>query len=147
MRTIDSTITIARPVAEVFGYFLDLDRHAPETDPRVESVIKDPPGPTGPGTTFRFRQKTFGKVRETSTRFTALEPCSRIAFVGKVGPLRPKGLFTFEESDGETTLNVRIADTDPVAPLQPLAPLFARIGQKVWDERLRRIGAALEASR
>jgi pimeloyl-ACP methyl ester carboxylesterase len=146
MPRIDSTITITRPVLDVYGYFLDLDRHAPEIDPRVESVIKEPPGPTGPGTTFRFRQRAFGKVRETSTRFTALEPTRRIAFEGKVGPLRPKGVFTFAQTGGGTTLSVRIYDTHPIAPLRPLAPLFARIGQKVWDDRLRRIGAVLEAS-
>ena len=146
MHRIDSTITIARPVPEVFGYFLDLDRHAPATDPRVESVIRQPPGPIGPGTTFRFRQKAFGKVRETSTRFTALEPNRRIAFEGKVGPLRPKGVFTFEKTPGGTRLTVRVDDTDPIAPLRPLAPLFARIGQKVWDDRLQRIGAVLEGS-
>jgi hypothetical protein len=147
MRRIHSTITIARPVPEVFGYFLDLDRYALETEPRVESVIKEPAGPTGPGTTFCFRQTAFGKVRDTSTRFTALEPNRRIAFEGRVGPLRPKGVFTFAETAGATTLSVLIDDTDPIAPLQPLAPLFARIGQKVWDDRLRRIRAALEASR
>jgi pimeloyl-ACP methyl ester carboxylesterase len=145
MRRIDSTITIARPVPEVFGYFLDLERYALETDPGM-SVIKEPPGPTGPGTTFRFRQKAFGKVRETSTRFTALEPNRRIAFEGKVGPLRPKGVFTFEKAGGGTTLSVRIHDTDPIAPLRPLAPLFARMGQKVWDDRLPRIRAVLERS-
>ena len=147
MRRIDSTITIARPVPEVFGYFLDLDRYAPHTDPCVESVIKEPAGPTGPGTTFRFRQKAFGKVRDTRTRYTALEPNGRIAFEGQVGPFRPKGVFTFEATDGGTTLNVRIDDTNPIGPLRPLTPLFARIGQKVWDDRLRRIGAVLEASR
>ena len=146
MRRIYSTITIARPVPEVFGYFLDLDRHAPETDPRVEWAIKEPSGPTGPGTTFRFRQKAFGKVRETSTRFTALVPNGSIVFEGEVGPLRPKGIFTFDETGGGTTLSVRIDDTDPISPLQPLAPLFARIGQKIWDDRLRRIAAVLEAS-
>jgi Polyketide cyclase / dehydrase and lipid transport len=147
MRRIDSTITIARPVPDVFGYFLDLDRHVADTDPRVESVTKEPVGPARPGTTFRFHQRAFGNVRETSTRFTALEPNRRIAFEGQVGPLRPKGVFTFTKADGGTTLNLRIDDTHPLAPLQPLAPLFARIGQKIWDDRLTRIRTVLEASR
>jgi pimeloyl-ACP methyl ester carboxylesterase/uncharacterized protein YndB with AHSA1/START domain len=146
MRRIESTVTIARPVPDVFDFFVDLDRHAPDTDTRVESVVKDPPGPTRPGTTFRFRQKAFGKVRETSMRFTALEPNLRIAFKGQVGPLRPAGVFTFEKTTGGTTLTLRIDDTDPIAPLQPLAPLFTRIGQKIWDDRLLRIRAVLEAS-
>jgi hypothetical protein len=52
----------------------------------------------------------------------------------------------FEETGGGTALSVRIHHTHPIAPLQPLAPLFARIGQRVWDDRLRRIGAVLESS-
>jgi uncharacterized membrane protein len=50
MAKMESTVTIARPVEEVFRFFLDLDRNARKTDPNVESVTKTPEGPTGPGT-------------------------------------------------------------------------------------------------
>ena len=64
MAKMESTVTIARPVEEVFRFFLDLDRNARTTDPNVESVTKTPEGPTGPGTTFLFRQRALGAMRD-----------------------------------------------------------------------------------
>jgi hypothetical protein len=73
----ESMVTIARPVEEVFRFFLALDENAPKVDPSSGSVVKLPDGPAGPGTMFRFRQQTLGKVRETTTRFTGVEPNRR----------------------------------------------------------------------
>ena len=44
MARMRSMVTIARPVEEVFGFFLALDENVPRTDPTVESVVKDPAG-------------------------------------------------------------------------------------------------------
>ena len=54
MAKMESTVTIARPVEEVFRFFLDLDRNARKTDPNVESVTKTPEGPTGLEPRFSF---------------------------------------------------------------------------------------------
>jgi len=43
------------------------------------------------------------------------------------------------------TVVVRLSP-NPVGPLKLLSPVFARIGQKVWDERLARLKAVLESS-
>jgi uncharacterized protein YndB with AHSA1/START domain len=145
MAKVESTVTIARPVAEVFSVFVDLDKNARLTDPNVESVVKTPEGPTRPGTTFRFRQKALGKVRGTTTTFISLEPNRKIEMEAKLGPLRPKGAITFDQADGGTTVVVRLSP-NPIGPLKLLASVFARIGQKVWDERLARLKIALESS-
>ena len=145
MAKIESTVWIARPLAEVFRFFLDLDKNARMTDPNVESVVKTPEGPTGPGTTFRFRQKALGKVRETTTTFVSLESNRKIEMEARLGPLRPKGLLTFDQTNGGTTVVVRL-NPNPVGPLKLLSPVFARIGQKVWDGRLARLKTALESS-
>ncbi len=136
---IESTTTIARPVANVFQYLLDLDQHPSESG--VQSIVKSPVGPTGAGTTFRF---THTRGRETTMRITAVEPDRRIRFEGRVGPLNPTGDFTVTDADGLTTLTVRVA-ANPSSPLRPLSPLVNRIGRRVWDQRLARIKAALEA--
>ena len=145
MAKLESTVTIARPVEEVFRFFLDLDKNAPKTDPNVDSVVKTPEGPTGPGTTFHFRQKALGKMRETTTIFISLEPNRKIEMEARLGPLRPKGAITFDQTNRGTTVSVRL-NPNPVGALKLLSPVFARIGQKIWAERLARIKAALEAS-
>jgi uncharacterized protein YndB with AHSA1/START domain len=141
----ESTVTIARPVEEVFRFFLAIDENAQKTDPGVESVMKTPEGPTGPGTTFRLRQQTLGKIRETTTRFTAVEPNRKIGFEAEIGPMRPKGSLTFEQADARTRVTFR-GDPNPVGPFKLLSRFFSRRGRKVWGQRLARTKNVLEAS-
>jgi len=145
MAKVQSTVTIARPREEVFGYFLALDENVPKTNPDVEYVVKTPDGPTAAGTTLRSRGKSLGKVRETTMRFTAVVPNEKIQFEAEVGPLRPKCVFTFDQMDGGTTVTFR-GDPNPVGPFKVLSPLFNRKGQQLWGQRLARAKAALEAS-
>jgi uncharacterized membrane protein len=145
MVKMESTVTIARPVQEVFRFFLDLDRNARTTDPNVESVTKTPEGPTGPGTTFRFRQRALGAMRETATTFVSIEPNRKIDIEARLGPLRPKGAIGFDQTNLGTTVTVRL-NPNPIGPLKLLSPVFARIGERVWDKRLARLRDALERS-
>ena len=144
MAKMESTVTIARPVEEVFGFFLALDENAPKTDPSAGSVVKSPEGPAGPGTTFRFRQQTLGKVRETTTRFTAVERNQKIEFEAEIGPMRPKCDLTFEQTNEGTRVTFR-GDSNPVGPLKLISPLLNRKGQQVWGQRLARVKDVLEA--
>ena len=145
MAKIESTVTIARPVEEVFGFLLALDENLLKTDSGVESVVRTPDGPPGPGTTFRIRQKTLGRVTESTTRLTAVEPDRRIEWDAKVGPMRPHAAFTFQATNGGTIVTFR-ADPNPAGPFKLLSPLFVRIGRRVWNDRLRRIKTAIESS-
>ncbi len=116
MAKVQSTVIVARPVEAAYRHFLELDKHPSE--PEVESVIKQPEGPTGPGTMFTFRHRRGSKVTETWMRFTSLEPNRSIVFEGDIGPVRPKGAFTFGQTDGATTLSVRIDDLNPCRPTE-----------------------------
>jgi hypothetical protein len=91
MGTLESSVKIARPVEAVYRFFFEFERNAASLG--IESVVKEPDGPTGVGTTFHLRDEARGnKVRESTTRFTAIEPNRRIASDGEVGPLRPREL-------------------------------------------------------
>lgn len=140
MAMVESSVTISRPVEDVYRHFLDLDQNA--TDPDTESVAKEPPGPTQPGTLFRFQH---AKGRATTMRFVSLEPERRIGIEGDVGPSKPTGDITFEAVEGGTKLSVRL-DPNPVGPLKLIPPLAGMIGQRIWDKRLVRIKAALEGA-
>ncbi len=145
MAKMESTVVIARPVGEVFGFFLALDENAPKTDPSVGSIVKTPDGPVGPGTMFRFRQQNLGKVRETATRFTGVETNRKIEFEAEIGPMRPKCDLTFEETDGGTRVTFR-GDSNPLGPFKLLSPVLNRKGEQVWSQRLARIKSVLESS-
>jgi len=145
MAKIESTVTIARPVEDVFRFVLALEENAPKIDPGVESVVKTSHGPTGAGTTFRFRQKMLGRRRETTTRFISVEPNREIEFEARLGPIEPKAVLTFEQTDGGTRVTFR-GEPNPVGPFKLLSPLFTRKGQQIWDQRLARLKTVLEAS-
>jgi hypothetical protein len=145
MAQVESSMTVARPVEEVFGFFLDFDKNAAQMDPSIESVSRTPAGPTRPGTTFRFNQRIFGKMRDTITTFTSIESNRKIEIAASFGPLRPRGAFTFAEGNRRATVTVRV-NPNPVGPFKLLAPLFARVAQRIWRERFARIKTALESS-
>jgi hypothetical protein len=145
MAKMESSVVIARPLAEVFGFFLALDETAPKVDASIESIVKMPSGPPGAGTTFRFRQHNLGKMRETTTRFTAVEHNRRIEFEAEIGPMRPKCDLTFEETDAGTSVTFR-GESNPPGPFRLLSPLLNRKGQQVWSQRLSRIKSVLESS-
>jgi len=145
MAKMESTVTIARPVAKVFAFFLDLDENAAKVDPSATSVVKTPDGPAQAGTTFRFRQRNLGKIRETVTRFTDVVPNQVIEFEAEIGPMRPKCSLTFDQTDEGTRVTFR-GDSIPAGPLKVLSPLLNRKGQQVWGQRLARIKTVLESS-
>ncbi len=121
MARMESTVTIARPVEEVFAFFLALDENAARVDPSATSVVKTPDGPAQAGTTFRFRQKNL------------------------IGPMRPKCALTFDQTHEGTKVTFR-GDSIPVGPFKFLSPLLNRKGQQVWSQRLTRTKTVLEAS-
>ena len=139
----ESTVTIARPVADVYSFLLNLDQNA--SDPDTESVVKDPPGPTAAGTIFRFSHRgRGGKSAETMMQFTALEPNQRVEFKGDVGPVRPEGAFVLEPTAGGTRLSVRIDELNPVGPLKLASPILKIVGKRIWATRLQRMKEANE---
>jgi polyketide cyclase/dehydrase/lipid transport protein len=145
MARIKSTVIIARAREQVFGYFLALEENIPRSNPDVEWVSKSPEGPTRVGTTLRSRGKTLGRVRETTMRFTGIAPPETIEFEAEVGPMRPKGVFTFDEVEAGTRVTFR-GDPNPVGPFKLLTPLFNHVGRHVWDERLARAKSMLEGA-
>ena len=144
MAMMESHVTIDRPPEEVFKYFLTLDEHVPKTNPDVEWMIKTPDGPTRVGTTIRSRGKSLGKIRETTMRFTEIAPNDRIRFEATIGPLRPTCTFTFAKTNKGTSVTFH-GDPNPVGPFKVLTPVFKRVGQHLWSERLARAKAVLES--
>ena len=144
MGTIRCEIIINKPVETVYDYFANPDRDIARATPDIESVERLSPGPTAPGTTFRFKHAS-GPVHESTSRFIVVRPPHELQFEGVVGPLRPWNQLTFEAADGATT--VRFAgQANPTGPSKLLAPLASMMGRRLWKERLAKAKAFLEAA-
>jgi len=139
----ESTVVIERPLDEVFGFLLDLEKNIRSVDADIESVEKTPEGPIAAGTTFWLSRNARGRHREF-TRYTRIEPNRKIEFEARFGPVAPTGSLTFEQDNGGTRVTFR-GDPNPVGPFKLISPLIARKGQNMWDKRLARIKAILEA--
>lgn len=143
--SIESTVVIGRPVEEVFSYVLDLAKNGPNWAPDLESVKQTSEGPVGEGTTFEQVQTVMGKRRNSSLRFTAVDPNRSIEAAANVGPLAPTARATFEEADGGTRLTVR-GNANPKGVFKLLSPVMSKQGQRMWDARLAQLKSVLETS-
>jgi hypothetical protein len=143
MNTIRCQIRIDRPIEAVYDYFANPDKFVAQATPDIEAVERVNPGPTRPGSTFRFRHAA-GPVRESTSRFTVVRPNRELQFEGVVGVLRPWNQLIFESVDGASTVSFS-GRGNPTGPARLLGPLVSRMGRKLWAERLAKAKTVLEA--
>jgi carbon monoxide dehydrogenase subunit G len=141
---IHSSVEIAKPVEEVFPFFLDVEKAVPLMDPDVQSVTKTPDGPIGVGTTYRLQQHVAGKLRETDFTYTRIDPDQRIDFDAHLGVAAMRMAARFDENQQGT--RVRVDGQGAAKGLFRLMPRrVQKMGQQAWDNRLERLKASLEA--
>lgn len=141
---IESEVTIARSVEDVFAYVVDLEANGPTWASDLASVEKTTDGPVAAGTTFKQVQTLMGRRRDTSLRFTAVEPNKRIEAEAELGPIAPTMTLTFEKIGDRTRVSAR-GDANPKGPFKLLSPVIGRQGQRMWDARLTGLKNALES--
>lgn len=103
-----------------------------------------PERPPGPGTTFIFRQKVFGRMTETKSHLTVVDPDLRIEFDAEIGPMRPHCTLFFDDLGGRTNVTFS-GDSNPPGPLKIFTPLMNRMGQRNWSKRLSSAKRVLES--
>jgi uncharacterized protein YndB with AHSA1/START domain len=96
------SVTIERPIADVFAFIADGDQC-----PKWRSGVLDIRRVSGDGVGGRYAQGVRGPMgRRVAADFeiTAYEPNRRIEFQTIAGPVRPHGRYDFEVLDGGTRL-------------------------------------------
>jgi uncharacterized protein YndB with AHSA1/START domain len=97
----ESSVTIARPIDNVFGYLLDGER-CPEWRPGVVG-IRRVSGNGGVGTTYEQTVRgPMGRSIRADYAITVHEPPSRIEFQTLTGPVRPHGTYVLAAAGGGT---------------------------------------------
>jgi len=119
------SITIHRPVDEVFAYVIDTTND-PTWHTDVIEAQKTSEGPIGSGTKWHVHVKPSMGVSEGNLEVVGFEP-SRLEIVkGTFGPMQPTVTYSFEPTDGGTrfTRHVRIIVNGWMRLMQPLMRLM-----------------------
>jgi uncharacterized protein YndB with AHSA1/START domain len=101
------SVTINRPVEEVFAYVTDTSNDpAWHTDALEARKMSE--GPIGLGTKWHVRFKPSMGVSEADMEVVAFEPNRMEVQTGVVGPMQPTLTYLFEPADGGTRFTRRI---------------------------------------
>ncbi len=124
----ENSITIERPVEEVFAYVADVANDpAWHTDVVKGRKVSD--GPIGIGSRLQIRIKPFMGVSEGIEEVVGYEPNRLYQVRAEMGPMRPTLTCRFEPVDGRTRLSrrVEIQTSGPLSLLMTLMrPMMAR---------------------
>ncbi len=107
----EDTITIDRPVKEVFDFILD-GINSPFWRPSVIDVKLLPGKPLGVGAVFKQGLKGPGGRIDGDYEIVEVKPNELIKFQVIAGPARPTGTYIFKSMDGSTRVTF-ILDFQP----------------------------------
>jgi carbon monoxide dehydrogenase subunit G len=103
----EHTVTVQRPIEEVFAFLADA-----ENDRRWRTAVLDIERVSGDGVGTRYRQGVKGPMgRRVAADFeiTEFTPPRTIGFRATAGPVRPTGRYELEPVDGGTRVRFSLA--------------------------------------
>jgi uncharacterized protein YndB with AHSA1/START domain len=136
------SITINRPVAEVFAYVSDASNE-PAWHTDVLEARQTSEGPIGIGTTFLIRVKPSMGVSEGVTEVIGFDPNRRQVIRGEMGSMRPTITDLFEPADGGTKFTRRI-QIEASGLMRLMLPLVRPMTGKIWTGFLANLKRVLE---
>jgi uncharacterized membrane protein len=119
----EHSVTVERPVEEVFAFLADA-----ENDPRWRSGVLDIERVAGDGVGARYRQGVKGPMgRRVSGDFEITEyaPPRAIGFRATAGPVRPEGRYELEPAAGGTRVRFSLS-CQPRGLARLITPMVAR---------------------
>jgi uncharacterized protein YndB with AHSA1/START domain len=142
MKKFDTSITIQRPIAEVFAAVIDFKRYPTWRSGLIEATLTSE-GPIQVGTTYRYNIKVMGSVLETTGRIEAYEPPGYYAWKATSGPFPMSGSLKC----GAVAEGTRLTDTleaDPGGFFKLAEPLLMKGQQDQMERDLKQLKDLLE---
>ena len=143
MVRVEESVTINRPIEEVFAYLSDIERQEEWVSSLSESQ-KTTSGPTQVGTRFRQVVKLLGRRIDIDCEIAAYEPPTVYAFRGKNGPMSMEMRFTLA-SEGPATEVRQVAEGQSGGAFKLADPILARTMQKQFAADLEMLKTMLES--
>lgn len=139
------TVSVARPVAEVFAFMKDFENHPQEMDTKVLLVQKITPGRVGVGTCYREKVQMLPLMAVNMiSEITHFEPEVEITYVWQGGGMRGTLRISFVPHANGTILTVQ-EWIDPRGVMKLFAPIIGAAFRQTWEDRLQAIQRVLES--
>ncbi|MDX1736184.1 MAG: SDR family NAD(P)-dependent oxidoreductase [Halioglobus sp.] len=139
-RTLDESVTVNRPVDEVFAYVAEFSR-IEEWDPAVKSARKLTAGAPGVGTRFQVDMKAGFSL---SYEIVEFEPDARLLMTVRSRFFDAREEILFESAKGGGTTVRYIATFDFSSPLSGLDSAFPGLMDRVGKSAMRGLQEALQ---
>ncbi|OLE30849.1 MAG: hypothetical protein AUG44_00210 [Actinobacteria bacterium 13_1_20CM_3_71_11] len=138
----ENTVTIERPIGDVFAYLAD-GTNNPHWRAGVLSIERTSAG-DGAGATYRqVLSGPGGRKIAGDYRVTAYEPPHRLEFAVIAGPARPTGRFQLAEAGPDRTTVTFSLDLRPSGLMRLMSGMVAR-QMRVEVDQLARLKTELE---
>jgi uncharacterized protein YndB with AHSA1/START domain len=140
--TMEGSITINRPVEEVFAYVTDIGNLAKwnEVAGQGEQTSQ---GPVGVGTTYRGVADFMGREMEWTSEVTEYEPNRKVAQKMNLGPTVMAMSWLVEPVEGGTKFTIR-SEGEMGGLAKLVGPLLDRTMKKQMEGNLAKLKALLE---
>ena len=136
------SVTIARPIEEVFAFIADA-RNRPQWDESVDSEELTSPEPIGVGSTVRTKLRSMGRDYEIDWEIIEHQAPSRQRIVSTSGPFPTTLVYGLESNGGSTQVDFSVTG-NPGGALRLIQPLIARNTQLNLDNGFARLKRLLE---
>lgn len=141
MVRIEGSITIRRPVEEVFDFVAD-ERNEPSYNPQMTHVDKVTDGPIGKGTIWRATVVSGRRPMPMELEVTDYTRPSRLGTVARMTTADITGSLTFSPEGMDTRMSWTW-DLRPKGLLKLASPLFVAIGRRqekaIWGSLKQRL--------
>lgn len=142
MFTVTESVTIDRPVTEVFDFFTE-GRARWDESVISEELTSSPP--VGVGSTLHTRMRAVGREVDFDWRVTAYDPGARMAVTSTSGIMATSSDLRFADANGATVVAVRI-DAEPTGIMRLAEPMIADSIRSTLSTSLARAKRMLESS-
>ncbi|MEI2269685.1 SRPBCC family protein [Microbacterium sp. No. 7] len=142
MFTVTESVTIDRPVTEVFDFFTE--GRARWDESVISEELTSPP-PVGVGSTLHTRMRAVGREVDFDWRVTAYDPGARMAVTSTSGIMATCSDLQFADANGATVVAVRI-DAEPTGIMRLAEPMIADSIRSTLSTSLTRAKRMLESS-
>jgi carbon monoxide dehydrogenase subunit G len=139
MASFENTVTVRRPVKDVFAFLADFE-NIPKWNYAIVETRKVSPGPVGVGTTYR-QTRSVPRRSEEGFEVTVFEPPSRLEVHGEIGPFRARVSYALEPTGSGSRLTnaVELRSSGLLRLVAPLAASRVRSAVAANLDALRQV--------